>query len=358
MAPRGRKEINRSLPPHTRVRAGYYSWTNPVTGIEHGLGRHRGMAISQAIQANAHIALQQPSLIDRITGVKSWGDWLDKYEKILAARPLKDTTARSYKSLMGKARALWPATAIQRVTTAMVADALDEIIEAGKARTAQALRSFLMDSFREAIAQGWVERNPVEPTRGVSVKVNRSRLTLEVFNAVLEAEQTLWAKNAYALAIVSGQSRESIVGAQFADFKDGHWFNERGKTGARIALPLDLRLDCVGLSLADVVKRCRSTGVLSRYLIHQTQDYGNSKRGAQIWLDTLSRHFTDTLATLGLSFGDKRPPTLHEIRSLSERLYFAQGNVNTQELLGHKDPATTALYHDSRGEWVKVSIRK
>jgi integrase len=108
--------------------------------------------------------------------------------------------------------------------------------------------------------------------------------------------------------------------------------------------------------LGDVVKQCRSTGVLSQHLIHQTKSWGNSPVGAQIWVDTITKHFTATLASLRIDWGEKEPPTFHEIRSLSERLHADQGNVKTQELLGHKDPKTTALYHDARGEWVRVSI--
>jgi hypothetical protein len=38
-------------------------------------------------------------------------------------------------------------------------------------------------------------------------------------------------------------------------------------------------------------------------------------------------------------------------------MYSEQGNVKTQDLLGHKDPRTTAMYHDGRGtEWVRVEV--
>lgn len=122
-------------------------------------------------------------------------------------------------------------------------------------------------------------------------------------------------------------------------------------------LPLELRLDAVGWTLGDVVKQCRATGVLSRHLIHQTGRYGNSPPGAKIWKDRLSRRFSEAVTALDRDWGDSDPPTFHEIRSLSERLYSLQGDVNTQELLGHKDPRMTAVYHDTRGsEWVRVVV--
>ena len=74
-------------------------------------------------------------------------------------------------------------------------------------------------------------------------------------------------------------------------------------------------------------------------------------------MDTLSKRFTDTLNAFELDWGDKTPPTFHEIRSLSQRLYAAQGGINTQELLGHSQASTTAMYHDSRGsEWTRLQV--
>ena len=364
MAPRKRSDRKRDFPDNTydSMVAGkvYYRWRHPVTRREFGLGSDRAKAFKEARRANLHLAMEQPaaSLVDRISGkADTWGDWMDAFDKLLGKRKLADNTRRTYRSLSKKARALAAVDApFASVTTKVIATALGALEDAGKARSAQQFRSFLKDMFNDAIAEGLTKENPALVTRMIEVEVKRARLQFDVFMRVYEAEQTPWAKNVYALALVSGQDRESCSNALFRDVKDGAWWNERGKTGARIVLPLELRLHCFGMSLDDVIRQCRGTGVLSRHLIHQTANYGNSKPGAQIWVDTISRHFTDTLATLGIDWGEKEPPTFHEIRSLSERLYEAQGNVKTQELLGHKDPRTTAIYHDSRGEWVRVSI--
>lgn len=49
-------------------------------------------------------------------------------------------------------------------------------------------------------------------------------------------------------------------------------------------------------------------------------------------------------------------PTFHEQRSLSERLYEAQG-INTHQLLGHSSEKMTAQYHCYRSlDWVKVKV--
>lgn len=360
MAPRKRSERKRDFPDNLYESGGFYRWRHPETREEFGLGSDKAKAFKEAKRANLHLAMERPtpSLVDRISGkADTWGDWMDEFEKLILKRKLADNTRRTYRSLIKKARALAkPGDAVTAVTTKVIAKAIGKLEDAGKARQAQQFRSFLKDCFNDAIAEGYAQANPAMVTRVVDVEVKRARLQFDVFMKVYEAERTAWAKNCYALALVSGQDRDSCSNALFRDIRDGAWWNERGKTGARIVLPLELRLDCFGMSLDDVVRQCRATGVLSHHLIHQTQNYGNSSAGSQIWVDTITKHFTATLGSLGLDFAGKEPPTFHEIRSLSERLYAAQGNVKTQELLGHKDPKTTALYHDGRGEWVRVSI--
>ena len=88
----------------------------------------------------------------------------------------------------------------------------------------------------------------------------------------------------------------------------------------------------------------------------------------------LSTHMTITSRllshTVGRVFQDARnevlpmpksglPASLHECRSLSERLYRTQG-VNTMILLGHKHQAMTDLYNDdsglTAGQWKTLSI--
>ncbi|MFC4821136.1 tyrosine-type recombinase/integrase [Dokdonella ginsengisoli] len=166
-----------------------------------------------------------------------------------------------------------------------------------------------------------------------------------------------WLRNAANLALVSAQRREDVASARFSDVRDGAWWVEQSKTGQRLCIPLALRLDAVGLSLDDVVRQCRGTGVLSKHLVHQTQSWGNSPRGREIWVDTITRRWSECIARLKLDWEGRTPPTFHEIRSLSERLYKAQGNVNTQELLGHRDPRSANLYHDARGaEWMRIAI--
>lgn len=359
MSPRQRKDVNRSLPQNLRNRDGYYSWRNPETGTEYGLGRDRRVAIRDALEANAHLAARRVSLVERISGAaNTWAQWCDEFEKLLAERPRSDNTVRQHRSQMKRLRSLFDADrAAGRIDTKDCAKAIDELKAAGKHRTAKAFRTFLIDCFDRMIAKGWRHDNPARVLDEVRVKVRRARLSLDVFRQLYETTRIAWLKNFMMLALVSGQDREDCAAAEFADIREECWWSERGKTGARIILPLELRLDAIGMSLADVIRQCRATNIVSRHLIHQTERAKGARLGRKMHVDKITRVFKLELAKLGLNWGDKTPPTPHEIRSLAARLYRAEARVNPQELLGHRDPRTTLIYTDGRGEWVRVGVR-
>jgi integrase len=357
MAPRQRKDPR--LPEGLREREGYFSYTNPMDGVEYGIGRDRRAAIQQAMEANATLR-KRPTLIERITGsVRTWGEWCAEFEKLLAERESKPNTRRTRKSQMKRLRSTFPEkAAAASISTLQCAAALSALKAEGKARTAQAFRSFMIDCFDRMKAQGWRTDNPAEVTDEITVKVKRARLSFEAFESLYRTTSIAWLRNAMALALVTGQDRDSCRNAKFADFREGGWWNERSKTGARVFLPLELRLERFGMSLEDVLRQCRTTGILSTHLIHQTERAKGARLGKPMHQDMITRVFSAELAKLRLNWGDKKPATFHEIRSLSGRMYKEQGNVNPQELLGHKDPRTTAVYTDGRGEWVKVGVRK
>lgn len=364
MTPRQRKSINQPLRPGMRVRDGYYSWTNPETGKEYGLGRDPGKAIKEVIAVEIKLASKHASLVDRVSGaVNTWAEWCDKFEAILTEREIDREAAKATvkvrRTYMNRLRDSFDANvAASRIGTKECAEIIDAIVKQGKSTTAHAFRAFLIDCFDRMIAKGWREDNPARLLDEVRIKVRRARLTLDAFQKIYETTSFVWLRNAMALSIVSGQPRESVAGAQFADIRDGAWWSERGKTGARMIIPLELRLAAVNLSLEDVVRQCRTTGVMSKHLIHQTKRARGARLGKRMNMATITKTFQAEVAALGIDWGVKSSPSFHEIRSLSERLYDAQGDVKTQDLLGHKSARTTALYHDSRGDWVRVAIGK
>jgi integrase len=357
VSPRRRSEKRRGFPPNLYETGGYYSWRHPKTGEHFGLGRDRSRSFREAIAANATLE-PSVSLVDRIKKKKAvtWGEWIPRYRDLLAKRTLAATTRRAYKSMLGRAEATFPAdTPAEEVSTLMIAEAIDALAET-KPRMAQAFRSFLRDSFRCMIAKGIRKDNPVDVTDFVNVQVQRARLTFEVFQALYNRAPTML-KNAMALSLVSGQAREECCSIQFKDAHDGYLWIERGKTGARIALPLSLRLDRFGVCLDDVIRQCRTTGIVSHWLVHRIDKAKGARIGSHVHVDVLTRDFSAEVEKLGMDWGGKQPPTFHEIRSLAGRMYKEQGNVNPQELFGHKDARTTAVYTDGRGEWVKVGVR-
>lgn len=362
MTPRRRSSKKAGWPDNLYEVNGYYSWKHPGTGKHLGIGRvSRAEAFAQAAEANAHVASLAPEtrLVHRITighehSVKAWST---KFEQILAERKLASNTRMMYAAWLRRFRKEFgDETVLSSIQPITIAEKL-ESIEKVTPRTAQQLRGFWNDCFREAKLRGWIKENPVLDTRTRPHTVKRSRLTLEVFLKVYRGTKTPWLQKAMALALVSGQRRENVMGAKVIEVREGHWWVNQGKTGARVAIPLEIRLDEFGMSLGEVIKSCRGTGVLSPYLIHHTTARGRSKAGGRVSLRRVTDAFTKEIASLGIDWGDKTPPTFHEIRSLSERLYKRQGNVDTQDLLGHKSAQTTELYDDVRGaEWVHVKL--
>jgi len=361
MSPRPRHPRNRGLPDNLRRRGDLYSYTNPLDGREKGLGRDRIKAIQFARSANARVQqirgeLSGAQWIDGATG-KGWDAWLTRYQQLLDDREPTAATRNHRKSLMKRARAQWPAqTGVTSIDVAMVAAAIRDLTDAGKHRMAQSYRSFLSDCFACAIAEGWRtdKHNPVDVTRAVRVKTRRARLTLEHFQAIYADPLVKpWLRNAMALAIVSGQRREDIARAQRRDIREGAWWVQQRKTGNRLMIPLGIRLEVLGMSLADVLEQCR-TGILSHYIIHQTYP---RYRGKAVAIRAFTNMFTEAVKRLGIDWGNKSPPTFHELRSLSKRLYDAQGGVDTKQLLGHRSASAAALYGDARGEWVKVNVK-
>ena len=91
-------------------------------------------------------------------------------------------------------------------------------------------------------------------------------------------------------------------------------------------------------------------------MVHFFRTTSQAERGAQVKARTLTMNFSKARDTAAIDWGEGTPATFHEQRSLSERLYNAQG-INTKDLLGHKTQQQTDKYHDDRGKgWTKVAL--
>lgn len=343
-----------------RKRDRLYSWRNPITGQELSLGRiDRKDAISQAIEANNYIEQNYlPSaLLDRIKETPTFTvkTWLERYEVILERRELKPNTMKVRRNQIATISDEFGRMPLSAVSTKDISTFLESYILCDKKSMASGLRSVLLDIFREAIVEGHIERNPAEPTRTPTPKVKRERLLLEQFEIIRDAAtaHSGWAANACDLALVTGQRREDVSLFRFSDIRDGRLFVTQEKTGHKLALPLDLRLDSADLVLQDVIDRCRKNNP-SDFMLYSAVRRGGRKPGP-LTPDGITQAFSDIRDSTGLKFGPN-PPPFHEIRSLASRLYERErGEDFAQRLLGHKNLTMTKKYLDARGaEYVMV----
>ncbi|MBF8703062.1 phage integrase Arm DNA-binding domain-containing protein [Pseudomonas putida] len=368
MAPRPRNPGSKDLPPNlyrkTDKRNGvtYYTYRDPVSNRMFGLGSDKAKAISEAVTAN--MALQQalPTLASKISPEpkvkdRTFREWVDEYRQVLADRELSASTMRTNHYMLIRLVAAFDDRGMRSITTMDIADFLSGFVKAGKSQMAKGMRSLLRDIFMEAMARGWVDSNPVEATRAARVKVKRQRLTLELWKATYEEAKHPWLKRAMELAILTGQRREDILSFVFKDEVDGFLQVVQAKTGARLRISTSVTLECLGLNLGEVIRRCRDR-VISKTLIHHHRTVARAKAGTPLKPDTVSKEFAAArdraAAKLNLDLGDS-PPSFHEQRSLAARLHEEEGR-DAQRLLGHRTAKMTDMYLDSRGSaWIDVA---
>lgn len=363
MSPRPRKKGFRDLPLNLyakhdkRTDKIYFHYKDPRNGKCHGLGTDKTSAVIDANQLNItiydHVRTIKREKIEKASMLMS--EWVDIYYK-LRENELSPNSLRSLRSQNTKIKNSLGSIPLRQITTLQVSEFINQYVGTID-RTAQVLRSTLIKMFKYAIAKGHLDRNtnPAEITLTVKVDVKRARLTKSDFDEIFKASSQLdpWVQNSILLALLTGQRVSDIAAVKFKDVKDGFLYIEQIKTGNRIKIDLNLSLPGYG-SVGDCIKKCRDR-VVSPYIIHHTLNRNNAKPGEPVHLNTVSKGFKKARDKTKLKWPeDKDPPSFHELRSLSERLYKKQG-INTQELLGHKDSRMTDKYHDARGaEWIEV----
>lgn len=375
MAARPRKN-NISIPNlyplfSRKVNKVYWRYKHPITGKFHSLGTDEAEATAIAIEANKRLAEQQTrqimAITDRISTSSgksiSTNTWLERYWKIqqerLKSGDIKENTIKQKAKPVSLLKERVGIKLISAVNVRDVAQILDEYLAEGQPRMAQVIRSVLIDVFKEAqhaeeVPPGY---NPALATKQPRRKITRQRLILEEWQKIFDIafENHKYMGNAMLLAIVTGQRPGDISRMKFSDIWDEHLHVEQEKTGSKIAIPLALRCNAINWSLRDVISRCRDYAV-SPYLVHFFRTTSQAERGAQVKPRTLTMNFSKARDNADIDWGQGTPATFHEQRSLSERLYKAQG-INTKDLLGHKTQQQTDRYHDDRGKgWTKVAL--
>ncbi|TBJ97929.1 tyrosine-type recombinase/integrase [Salmonella enterica] len=356
------KKYDANLPKNLTYRKNdrAFYWRNPVTKKEIALGQiARRDAVAQAIEANNYIYQNYTpaALIEKLKRSDTFtlSMWIDRYNVLLKRRDLAANTYKIRGNQLATVREKMGEMILAEVTTRHIAEFLESWIAEGKNTMAGAMRSVLSDMFREAIVEGRITTNPVEPTRAPEIKVARERLQLETYNATRTAAEHLpvWFPLAMDLALVTGQRREDIVNMKFSDIVDGRLHVTQIKTGMKIAFPLSLTLEAPGLRLGTVIDRCR---LVSRTDFMISAGIRKNSPTGNIHPDGLTKKFVKARKISGVKFSDN-PPTFHEIRSLAGRLYKDErGEEFAQKLLGHTSENTTKLYLDERDNKAYVML--
>ncbi len=281
---------------------------------------------------------------------RTLNDWLPVYERLLLERDYNVQTVKNRMANLKHVRRLWGGYGIADLRPHHISSALREFLPA-RSSTARRVLAEVREVYVEAIANDWAETSPASHVRQPAHKVKRKRLDFETWEGMRKlaaAGRQRWVESMLLLALVTGQRRADLAKMRFDDIRDGHLYIEQQKKagkphGARIALPLTLRLDAIGMTLADVVEHCKGTAKPGPNLLRISG-------GGSIEESSLSTRFNECIrALLGCeAHGDREWPSLHEVRSLSARMYRAQG-LDVQTLLGHKHADMTAVYEDDRG---------
>ena len=285
---------------------------------------------------------------------RTLSQWIDTYDRIIEAKPISHKTKANRRSSLRHIHRRMGGATISAIKPHEVAEMVLDI-HGEHPPLAKRVLIESRDMFGEAVNYGWLERNPAASVKMPVVHVTRKRLSFEHWCRIAEySEQHMpaWVSRMLMLALVTGQRRSDLARMKFSDVWDDHLHVEQEKTGARLALPLALQLEALGLTLGQVIDDCRGYyGTPSDFLLRK-------KSGKPLVLASLSARFEEARegAYPGMT---EDAPSLHECRSLSERLYREQG-IDTMTLLGHKHQAMTDLYNDdrglSRGKWKTLTL--
>lgn len=284
---------------------------------------------------------------------RTLNDWLDVHEQQIRAHGYCQQTVKNRVGNLRHIRRLWGARGIRGLKAHEISTALRAEFLPDASSTAQRVLGELRTVYTEAIANDWCDNNPAAAVKMPKHKVKRKRLPIDVWQRMRVLSRLLpkWVEAMLLLGIATGQRRADLAKMRFDDVVDGHLQiiqqKEAGKGyGARVAIPLTLRLDVIDMTVGDVIEHCRLIGKPGETLIR-------TAGGRRLTHSSLSTRFADCIrAVCGEgAYAEHEWPSLHETRSLAARCYVEQGMDPkvVQTLLGHSNLEMTQLYMDDRG---------
>lgn len=302
-----------------------------------------------------YAALQQDPKVNKKVGISA-KEWIKRYQQIQRDRlDSGEISSETFKNKSGHARLFaekFGSRGIKDIETKDIVAIIDAYKAEGKLSMAHVLRATWKDIYKEAQYAGEVDSgyNPPEHVRNIRLKAQRQRITEHDIIAIMKTRTYMKNSNlraAIKLAITTGLRISDIASLKFSDVKDGYLFvatqKSRGKT--KLAFPLTLTNPFLNESLDAIIKECRSSRIVTQYLIHGKNGEKKGKKLNRIYLSELFRQAKmrcePQVSESTFSF--------HELRSFAERTYRSEG-YDTKTLLGHKSQEMTDRYNDDRQE--------
>lgn len=348
MAARRRNHKTNDLPPNLYERGGYYSYRDPRSGKEFGLGRNKRFAVNEAVSANMELlSTKNERLIDRINGKSAilFDELVINFRDEIERRKLKPNTMKRHNHRLKIISEHFEGVSVKNIGVREIYSFLEQRATGGKFAMANQFRTLLSDVFKCSIAAGLTTEDPVASTRAFRTEVKRSRLLLDEYLQIRKAadQSSDWFGLCLDLALVTGQREGDLASMRWSDIEDDKLCVEQEKTGARIRISLSTRIEKLDLCLKDVLEGLKK--------VNGSQEKILGGKAAR----TIAAQFRQARDLSGLAW-ESDPPPFHEIRSLSGRIYAKErGNDYTQAILGHKSSAMSDKYRDGRGrDWKDI----
>ncbi|EFZ49658.1 excisionase [Shigella sonnei 53G] len=184
MAGRRRNSNTRDLPPNLYNRGGYYSYRDPRSGREFGIGRDKRIAVNEAIAANMELlSTQHISLLDRIKGnsVTLFCELILNFRNEIERRQLSTNTMKRHNQRLKIISEYFGGVPVKNIGIREVYSFLEIRAAGSKFAIANQYRALLSDIFKTAIASGLAEEDPASATRPFRTEVKRSRLLIDEY---------------------------------------------------------------------------------------------------------------------------------------------------------------------------------
>jgi len=314
--------------------------------------------LKKLLKAAEASAQAQP--IATVPNDRPLADWLDVHEQQIRTAGYAPQTVKNRVGILRHIRRLWGTRGIRSLKAHEIATAIRAEFLPDNTSTAQRVLGELRMVYSEAVANDWCDTSPAMFVKMPKHRVMRERLKFETWHRMWRRSQDgtwpRWVEAMLLLGLVIGQRRADLslmTEANIVTAADGQevlQFEQQKKAGkefgSRLEIPLSLRMDEIGMTVGDVIEVCRACAKPGPNLLRM-------RGGRSISKGSLSTRFHELIVMSEgrNAYARRKWPSLHEVRSLSARMYVEQGMppAVVQTLLGHSNQEMTQLYLNERG---------